>query len=215
MIVTAKREDCQISMRLPGGDIAIIDRVANLRGSSRTDFVRDAAVRAADEIFMESALVCLSPEGRVRASRFRARRARAGNGRIPSSQGAVGDGGGGKALRAEPSLSAPELLNASLDASQFSRGKTSLGNWLKTRVPANQQRGVVVVMVAHVAGRGGGAATAWRPSPSCLLPCRARSAPASHRTRRRAFCSGTSRQITPGLGKGLAWDCSTTRWPAG
>jgi hypothetical protein len=74
----------------------------------------------------------------------------------------------------------------------------------------------VVVMVGRSCGgpRGGCyglAAIAIMPA----APCRARSAPASHRTRRRAFCSGTSRQITPGLGKGLAWDCSTTRWPAG
>ena len=37
-----------LSMRLPDSDIAIIDCAAALRGRSRTDFVRDAAVRAAD-----------------------------------------------------------------------------------------------------------------------------------------------------------------------
>jgi uncharacterized protein (DUF1778 family) len=36
-----------LSMRLPDTDIAIIDRAATLRGRSRTDFVREAAVRAA------------------------------------------------------------------------------------------------------------------------------------------------------------------------
>jgi uncharacterized protein (DUF1778 family) len=34
-------------MRLPEGDLAIIDRAAGLKGRSRTDFVREAAVRAA------------------------------------------------------------------------------------------------------------------------------------------------------------------------
>jgi uncharacterized protein (DUF1778 family) len=43
-------------MRLPEADIAVIDRAASLRGRSRTDFVRDAAVRAAEEILMEHAL---------------------------------------------------------------------------------------------------------------------------------------------------------------
>ena len=52
-----------MSMRLPQADIAMIDRAANLRGRSRTDFVRDAAVRAAEEVVMESALVRMSPQG--------------------------------------------------------------------------------------------------------------------------------------------------------
>lgn len=60
--------------------------------------------------------------------------------------------GGGEALMA-PSLSAPELLNASHDVSQFSCGKPSLDHWLKTRALANQQKGFTVVMVVHVAGR--------------------------------------------------------------
>ena len=44
---TAKRKEHPLSMRLPEADIAIIDRAASLRGRSRTDFVREAAVRAA------------------------------------------------------------------------------------------------------------------------------------------------------------------------
>ena len=43
-----KRREHPLSMRLPETDIAIIDRAANLRGRSRTDFVREAAVRAAE-----------------------------------------------------------------------------------------------------------------------------------------------------------------------
>jgi uncharacterized protein (DUF1778 family) len=50
-------------MRLPESDIAIIDRAANLRGRSRTDFVREAAVRAAEEAIMESAPIRMSPAG--------------------------------------------------------------------------------------------------------------------------------------------------------
>ena len=34
-----------------------------MRGRSRTDFVREAAVRAAEEVLMESTLVRMSPEG--------------------------------------------------------------------------------------------------------------------------------------------------------
>jgi uncharacterized protein (DUF1778 family) len=50
-------------MRLPEGDIAIIDRAASLRGRSRTDFVRDAAVRAAEEALMEVAPFRMSARG--------------------------------------------------------------------------------------------------------------------------------------------------------
>ena len=42
-----KKKEHPLSMRLPEADIAIIDRAAGMRGRSRTDFVRDAAVRAA------------------------------------------------------------------------------------------------------------------------------------------------------------------------
>jgi uncharacterized protein (DUF1778 family) len=50
-------------MRLPEADIAIIDRAATLRGRSRTDFVRDAAVRAAEDVLMEAAPVRMSSAG--------------------------------------------------------------------------------------------------------------------------------------------------------
>ena len=43
------RKEHPLSMRLPDADIAIIDRAARLRGRSRTEFVRDAAVRAAED----------------------------------------------------------------------------------------------------------------------------------------------------------------------
>lgn len=48
-------------MRLSEADIAIIGRAARRRGHSRTRFVHDAAVRAAEEAIMEDALVRLSP----------------------------------------------------------------------------------------------------------------------------------------------------------
>jgi uncharacterized protein (DUF1778 family) len=50
-------------MRLPEADIAIIDRAAGLRGRSRTDFVREAAVRAAEEVLLERTLIRMGPAG--------------------------------------------------------------------------------------------------------------------------------------------------------
>ncbi len=62
MFSTSDRKDFPMSMRLPESDVAIIDRAARLRGRSRTDFVRDAAVRAAEEVLMDSSLVRMSAE---------------------------------------------------------------------------------------------------------------------------------------------------------
>ena len=62
MASTAERKEYPISMRLPEADVAMIDRAANLRGRSRTDFVRDAAVRAAEEVVMEQGLIRMSPD---------------------------------------------------------------------------------------------------------------------------------------------------------
>jgi uncharacterized protein (DUF1778 family) len=50
-------------MRLPESDIAMIDRAATLRGRSRTDFVRDAAVRAAEDVLMETLPIRMSAGG--------------------------------------------------------------------------------------------------------------------------------------------------------
>jgi uncharacterized protein (DUF1778 family) len=63
MSAAADRKEHPISMRLPEADLAIIDRAAGLRGRSRTDFVREAAVRAAEDVVMESRLIRMSPEG--------------------------------------------------------------------------------------------------------------------------------------------------------
>jgi uncharacterized protein (DUF1778 family) len=59
----SKKKEYPFSMRLPELDIAIIDRAADLRGRSRTDFVRDAAVREAEAVIMENTLLRMSPEG--------------------------------------------------------------------------------------------------------------------------------------------------------
>jgi len=52
-----------LSMRLPAEDLSIIDRAATLRGRSRTDFVREAAMKAAEEVIIESALVRMTGRG--------------------------------------------------------------------------------------------------------------------------------------------------------
>jgi uncharacterized protein (DUF1778 family) len=63
MKAVVRRKEHPLSMRLPAADIAVIDRAAALRGRSRTDFVRDAAVRAAEEVVIDQALVRMSEDG--------------------------------------------------------------------------------------------------------------------------------------------------------
>ena len=60
---TTKKKDYPLSMRLPEADLAIIDRAAQLRGRSRTDFMREAAVCAAEAALMEIAPIRMSSEG--------------------------------------------------------------------------------------------------------------------------------------------------------
>ena len=63
MARTIERKEHPLSMRLPEADIAIIDRAAAMRGRSRTDFMRDASVRAAEDVVMDTAPVRMSPAG--------------------------------------------------------------------------------------------------------------------------------------------------------
>jgi uncharacterized protein (DUF1778 family) len=63
MAARAERKEHPISMRLPETDLAMIDRAAGLRGRSRTDFVREAAVRAAENVLMENWLIRMNAEG--------------------------------------------------------------------------------------------------------------------------------------------------------
>jgi uncharacterized protein (DUF1778 family) len=59
----AGKKEHPLSLRLPAGDLAVIDRAARLRGRSRTDFMRETAVQAAEEILLESGLVRMTATG--------------------------------------------------------------------------------------------------------------------------------------------------------
>ena len=57
------RTEHPLSLRLPDIDISLIDRAATLKGCSRTQFMRDAAVQAATQAILEQSLVSMSYEG--------------------------------------------------------------------------------------------------------------------------------------------------------
>lgn len=63
MAAPAERKEQSISMRFSKVDIAIIDRAASLLGCSRADFVREAALRAAENVLRENRPIRMSPEG--------------------------------------------------------------------------------------------------------------------------------------------------------
>lgn len=50
-------------MRLPASDLALIDRAARQQGRARTEFVREAAVQAAEQALLEGRLVRMTPAG--------------------------------------------------------------------------------------------------------------------------------------------------------
>lgn len=49
-----------VAMRLPKADLEIIDRAASVRSRSRTEFVREAAVQAAEAVLLENLPVRLN-----------------------------------------------------------------------------------------------------------------------------------------------------------
>jgi uncharacterized protein (DUF1778 family) len=51
------RKERPVSLRLRVADLGLIDRAATLRGRSRTEFMRDAAVREAEDILLRSAII--------------------------------------------------------------------------------------------------------------------------------------------------------------
>jgi uncharacterized protein (DUF1778 family) len=59
---TSSGKDHPISMRLPEADLSLIDRAAAARGRSRTDFVREAAVRLAESILLENTVIRMNPD---------------------------------------------------------------------------------------------------------------------------------------------------------
>jgi uncharacterized protein (DUF1778 family) len=63
MIPSQQRKDHPLSLRMPETDIGIIDRAAGLKGTSRTEFIRDAAVKAAEDTILEQGLIRMSVIG--------------------------------------------------------------------------------------------------------------------------------------------------------
>jgi uncharacterized protein (DUF1778 family) len=59
----AQTKDHPLSLRLPQADVALIDRAAKMQGRSRTEFMRDAAVREAEAAVLDTMMIRMSPEG--------------------------------------------------------------------------------------------------------------------------------------------------------
>ena len=62
-MANARVKDHPLSLRLPQADVALIDRAAKMKGSSRTEFMRDAAVREAEMLILDRTMITMSAEG--------------------------------------------------------------------------------------------------------------------------------------------------------
>ena len=51
-----------LALRIPAADRSLIDRAAAAAGKTRTDFILEAARRAAEEALLDRALMVVSPE---------------------------------------------------------------------------------------------------------------------------------------------------------
>jgi uncharacterized protein (DUF1778 family) len=56
-------KDHPLSLRLPQADLALIDRAARMKGSSRTQFMRDASVREAEATVLDGMMIRMSEAG--------------------------------------------------------------------------------------------------------------------------------------------------------
>jgi uncharacterized protein (DUF1778 family) len=59
----AQSKDHPLSLRLPQADLALIDRAVALKGGSRTEFMREAAVREAEMTILDSTIVRMTEAG--------------------------------------------------------------------------------------------------------------------------------------------------------
>lgn len=61
MTATSAKRD-SLNLRITPGDRGLIDRAAQAQGKTRTDFVLDAARRAAEEALLDRTTFAVSPE---------------------------------------------------------------------------------------------------------------------------------------------------------
>lgn len=59
--LTKPRRD-SLNLRIPAAERSLIDRAAESAGKTRTDFILEAARRAAEETLLDRALMVVSPE---------------------------------------------------------------------------------------------------------------------------------------------------------
>ena len=59
---TAKTPRDTLNLRIPPAERNLIDRAAEAAGKTRTDFILEAARRAAEETLLDRALMVVSPE---------------------------------------------------------------------------------------------------------------------------------------------------------
>ena len=62
MVVAARRRRETLNIRIRAEERGLIDRAAKARGKNRTDFILEAARRAAEDALLDCALIAVGPK---------------------------------------------------------------------------------------------------------------------------------------------------------
>ena len=140
---TQKRDT--LNLRIKPDERGLIDRAAELTGKTRTDFVLEAARRAAVDALTQRTLFSVDAETYANSSRRSMRR------RVPrSSYPHDADAG---TVGSHLTIDAPVLLDDSHDLGAFDCGVPPLDEWLKRRARDNAASGGTHTYVACEGGK--------------------------------------------------------------
>ena len=123
-----------INLRVSRSQKTLIDRAAGALGRSRSDFMLEAACRAAESALLDRRFFELDDAA---FRRFAALLRQAAGRQSPAGPDAAREGSVGQVSP----LSAPEKLTPAHDLSQFSCGEPALDDWLRRRALDNEERG--------------------------------------------------------------------------
>jgi uncharacterized protein (DUF1778 family) len=63
MLGSVRKQTRRLSVSLKPAEVSLIERAAMIRGRSETEFIRDAAIRAAEDVVIDQRLIVLSEAG--------------------------------------------------------------------------------------------------------------------------------------------------------
>ena len=123
-----------LNIRIKAEERGLIDRAAQARGQNRTDFILEAARRAAEEALLDRTIFTVGAEA---YAKFIART----RGTAEAQRSPAQDDAQACPLGPDVTLSAPEPLEDRHQLASFTCGLPTLDDWLKRRARGNQASG--------------------------------------------------------------------------